>query len=248
MIQRLKRVRAAIPWALVPLAGASACASTGGSDGSDEGLLVFVESAGSESSSAAIAEDVTAAGPDFVILSAPRDSAWFAEVAAGTGLTMSGPSIEEGLGFAFLATREALGDTTLAIPVDPEGVVTLHDALYELDDDVFLDLIALRADSTHDPRALVQTFLEYVATDVMTNAPLVLAIHAPDQAVADSVEVLLRPSFRPPTSCEAGGGEVARGLRGVRLFIGTPAQIRCARVRHPPGNAQALLARLVPLL
>lgn len=244
MIQRPKRARVPSPWALVLLAGAAACASTG--EWSDDGVLVFVESAGSESSSSAIVEDVTAAGADFVILSAPRDSVWFAEVAAGTGLAMSGPAIEGGVAFAFLTRREALGDTTLAIPVDPDGAVVLHDALYELNGEVFLDLIALRADSIHDLRALVQSFLEYVATDVMTNAPLVLGIHAPDQAVADSIEVLLRPSFRPPTSCQAGGGEVAPGLRGLRLFFGTPAQIRCEHVRHPPGNDQALLVRLVP--
>jgi hypothetical protein len=247
MIQQRPSAGPALPRAFLfaglALAG---CASSPGSLAYEEGVRVLARNAGAQASPAAIAESVNAVGPDFVLLRAAADSAWFAELADRTGLAMSGPAIEQGLGFAYLAAIEPLGDTTIAIPVGAGEVVVLHDALYELGEDVFLDLISFRADLTSDPHALVQAFLEYVATDVMTTAPLVIGVEAADPALADSIAVLLRPSFTPPTACGTGGEASGSGrLGGFRVFVGTPAQIRCEEVSHPAGDANALLARLV---
>lgn len=224
----------------------AACASAPAAEAYDEGVQVLARRAGPDASAAAIAESVSASGADFVLVEAEADSAWFGELARHTGLTMSGPGIDEGVGFAYLASAAPLGDTTIAIPAGAGGTLVLHDALYELGEGVLLDLIAFRADPSSDPHALVQAFLRYVATDVMTNVPLVLGVEAADPALADSIAVLLRPSFTPPSACERGGDADGVGdLRGLRVFIGTPAQIRCEEVERPAGDADALLARLV---
>ncbi len=224
----------------------TACASAPANAAYEEGIDVLAQSAGSDASSAAIAESVNAAGADFVLVEANADSAWFAELSRQTGLTMSGPSIEAGVGFAYLAGAAPLGDTIIAIPVGSGGAVVLHDALYELGEGALLDFISFRADTTSDPYALVQAFLRYMATDVMTNVPLVLGVEAAAPTLADSIEVLLRPSFTPPSACETGGATQGTGdLGGLRVFIGTPAQIRCREVERPGGAADALMARLV---
>jgi hypothetical protein len=246
MSQLLRNAAGTNRWKVMLLAVLAGCASTPDSAAYDEGLLLLAERPGADASSAAVADGVVASESDFVILAAERDSAWFAEVAAASGLLMSGPAIEQGLGFAYLASREPLGDTTIAIPVGADGAVVLHDALYELSEGVFLDLIAFRADGASDLHALIQSFLAYMATDVMASAPLVLGIQATDDAVADSLAVLLRPSFQPPAACGAGGANGAE-LADLRLFIGTPAQIACKEVGRPPGEGGGLLARLVLL-
>lgn len=247
MSQSFRAAAATTGWpSIILLSVLAGCASAPEPEAFSEGVLVLAENAADGASSEVVAREVTEAGSDFVLLAAPSDSAWFADVAAGSGLVMSGPSIEAGLGFAYLAATEPLGDTTIAIPVGSDGAVVLHDALYELGDGVFLDFIAFRADDAPDPHALIQSFLAYMATDVMTNAPLVLGIHARDDRLADSLAVLLRPSFQPPAACESGG-DAASGVGGLRLFIGTPVQIRCEEIGRPPGAARGLLAKLLLL-
>jgi hypothetical protein len=247
MSQILRTFAATTPWLpAILLPALAGCASTPEPEAFSGGVLVLAENAADGTSSEDIAREVSEAGSDFVLLAARRDSAWFEDVAAGSGLVMSGPSIEQGLGFAYLAGAEPLGDTTIAIPVGSDGAVVLHDALYELGDGVFLDFIAFRADDAPDPHALIQSFLAYMATDVMTNAPLVLGIHAQDDRLADSLAVLLRPSFQPPAACD-DGGDAPSGVSGLRLFIGTPVQIRCEEIVRPPGVSRGLLAKLLLL-
>lgn len=241
------RRAAAASVGLAAVLGLAACASTPDPLVFEEGLLVLAEAAGPAARPGDVARALLTTDPQFVLIRGPADSAWFASVAEESGLILSGPSVETGLGFAFLSGAEALGDTTLAIPVGDSGAFVIHDALYELAEGVFLDLIAFRADDTPDPHALIQAFLAYVATDVMTSAPLVLGIQASDPMLADSIEVLLRPSFRPPTECEGGGASSSPAdLSGLRVFVGTPAQITCQEASQPPGDPNGLLLRLLP--
>jgi hypothetical protein len=244
--------RAHSPWrirpgsaAIVALSSVIACASTPEPEALTNGVLALAQSAGPEASAEAVAEGINSAGADFVVLRAGADSAWYADVAESTSMELSGPGIDEGMGFGYLSLVAPVGDTTIAIPVGEDDAIVMHDALYDLGSGLFLDIIAFRADFTTDPQALVHAFLEYMATDVMTTAPLLLAVQAPEQALADTLEVLLRPSFVPPTRCAEGGAEDGvDNVGGLRLFVGTPAQIRCSEVSRPAGDRDALLTRL----
>jgi hypothetical protein len=189
------------------------------------------------------AERLRGARADLVLLSADADSAWFATVAAGTGLELSGPGTTSGRGFAFLSNLEILGDTSLVLEVPGGGSVHMHDALYRVDRDRYLDLMLVRFDAP-DLRAAVRALLLYAATDVMPNAAVLLAIDAATPELADSAAILLRPYYPPAVECRGAPADIAQ-TGSIRLLYGPIARIRCRTARLLPGTPAGIVAEVV---
>lgn len=173
---------------------------------------------------AAVAEALGAAGAQAALVAAPRGEDWFEEVASATGLTRSGPGDMGGLDFAFLAP-EPLGDTTIALPYGADSLV-IHDALYEIEEDRLLDLIAFRLSDEATARQAIRALLEYVATDVNNAAALVMAVAVPTVAAGDSVARMLSPAYYDVNRCEVGPATAAGS--GIRLFFGPDARVYCS--------------------
>lgn len=176
----------------------------------------------------AAAADIAAALQDAraqaVFLTADRDDAWFADVAAATGLLVTGPATAGPMRTAFLAP-EALGDTIHQLEYEG-GAITLLDALFEVDEERFLDLIALRIEGGDAVRPIMTALLEYVATDVSNEAALVMAVTVPDEAVGDSVARMLSPAYSDARRCGAEAATTTAGER-TRLFYGPAARMFC---------------------
>ncbi|HUH14229.1 MAG TPA: hypothetical protein VMK65_14030 [Longimicrobiales bacterium] len=178
---------------------------------------------------------------DIAFLAAPVDSAWFARLAGASGLVLSGPASAGDLRIAFLAW-EAVGDTTVSLPLEGGGALTVQDALYEVDDDRFLDLMSVHLPAGVAPRAAARALLAYVATDVMGSVGVLLAVSAERPADGDELAELLAPVFAPESRCETA----EPGLRGsVRLLHGPPLRIHCASIRGIPEETGAVLADIV---
>jgi hypothetical protein len=163
------------------------------------------------------------AGARVALVAAPGGEDWFRTVATATELTLSGPAQMDDLGFAFLAP-EPVGDTTLALQYEG-GSLVIHDALYEMEEDRLLDLIAFRITEDTDARRAVRSLLEYVATDVNNAAALVMAVAVPSAAVGDSVARMLSPAYYDAIRCEVGQAGTSRA--GVRMFYGPAARMYC---------------------
>ncbi|HEX7117302.1 MAG TPA: hypothetical protein VF212_00845 [Longimicrobiales bacterium] len=199
---------------------------------------------GSGAGAAEVAGWIRRADANLVLLAAAADSAWFGEVARRTELTLSGPGTAGSVSFAFLAGNP-LGDTTVVLPLPGGGGVGVHDALYEVDDDRYLDLLAVEIPSAAQSRDAIKALLEYVATDVMPDAAVVLAIDVPDAATGDSISALLSPAFGDARSClDEGARETDDAAWGMRLFFGPEAKLRCEEAR-PLGEQGPLMARLI---
>lgn len=169
----------------------------------------------------AMIEDAAA---EVALVAGPPDTTWFADVAEATGLTVSGPATAGDLGLGFLA-GEPLGDTTVVLTYDG-GSVTVRDALYDLDEQRYLDLLAFRIDDAEQARRQIAVLVEYMATEVMNSAAVIMAVAVPTAAIGDSVGQLLSPAYFDALRCEPG--LAARGDReGVRLFYGPEARIFC---------------------
>lgn len=193
-----------------------------------------------------VAEYIRQANANLVLLAAQEDSTWFAEVARRSKLTLSGPGDAGGVALAFLASAP-LGDTTVALPLETGGSVVVHDALYRVDKHRYLDLLALRVDNAAAVRPVVQALLRYVATDVMTDAAVVLAVAVPDAPTGDALAALLDPIFRDARSClpeSSRGDKVAAGA-GMRLFYGPEARLRCEGARQLGDPAAPVVVQLV---
>jgi len=197
---------------------------------------------------AAVAQRIRAAAADYVLISAPADSAWFAEVASLARLTLSGPGNAGSVSLAFLGS-EPLGDTTIALPVADGRPLIVHDALYKLDSYRYLDLLAVRVEPGTPVRPAVRALTSYIATDVMSNAAVAMAIDAPDAEAGDSIATLLRPLFSDARVClpRSGNGERARTRVRVHLFHGPEARIGCegASIIAEESGVPALVARLI---
>ncbi len=183
------------------------------------------------------------ADANLVLLAAEADSAWFGEVARRAKLDLSGPGSAGSIAFGFLAT-EPVGDTTIVLPLEGGGEITVHDALYKVDDARYLDLLAVRVPSPARTRDAIKALLGYIATDVMQESAVVLAIDVPDGATANSVAALLRPIFQDARDClpdAAGAGEAGHGMQ---LFFGPATKLRCEGAR-PLGAGGPLVARLI---
>lgn len=176
-------------------------------------------------SAAAVAEALRGAGARAAFVAASEDREWFEAIATATDLHLSGPAAMGGLRMGFIAP-EPLGDTTHTIAYEG-GSLTIQDALYEIEDDRLLDLLAFRIEPGVDTRTAIGALLEYVATDVGNAAALVMAAAVPSPAVGDSVARMLSPAYFDVLRCEAGAA--APSDRGeIRLFYGPEARMYCA--------------------
>lgn len=195
-----------------------------------------------------VADEIRRVGARLVLLAGAADSAWFAEVAQRTEKELSGPGDAGTTSLAFLAGKP-VGDTTLALSMEGGGRFVVHDALYTVDKSRFLDLLATRADSGVDLRSFVRALLQYVATDVMPHAAVVLAVDVADPAAGDSLAALLDPALTDAQACgrEEGRTAPAAVQRQVemRLFYGPPAIMTCRSVRVLNGARAPVLAQLV---
>lgn len=227
--------------ALLALAAGACGTRTGGSTGNAHQVAAFRAASGSSAQD--VAGRITRARADVVLLSAERDSAWFAAVAEGAGLQLSGPGLTGGVGMAFLTNLEVLGDTSIVLSVPEGGSVHMHDALYRVDRSRTLDLMLVRFDAP-DLRAAVRRLFAYIATDVGASAAVLLAIDAPTVQLADSAAVLMRAHYGNDVEC-AGDG-MAGGERGpVRLLYGPSARLSCRSARALPGDLPGVVAGVV---
>jgi hypothetical protein len=190
---------------------------------------------------AQVVEQLRAANADVVLMAADRDSAWFAQLTADTRLTVSRTGVLDGRGYVFLSRLELLGDTTMILNVPDGGTVNMHDALYRIDQYRYLNTMTVRFDAP-DLRRAVQTLFGYIATDVMSNAAVVVAIDGPTAAVADSVAVLMRAHYTNAAECEESS--LTQDLP-VRLLYGPAARITCRSARPLAGEAAGIHARVV---
>ena len=190
--------------------------------------------------SSAAATDVASAlstgGAEIVLLAADQDSTWFASVASGAGLSLSGPGRTSGRGMAFMTPLdlEILGDTSLSLNVPGGGRVHMHDALYKIDEYRNLDLMMVRFDAP-DIRAAVTALLSYFATDVGADAAVVLAMDGPTPQIADSAAVLMRAHISSARECR-NEPEISSDLP-VRLLYGPSARVTCPTARIFSGNS-----------
>lgn len=233
-----------VAWGAALALGLAACAVRLGGPKPVEYRTIALN-VGSQAGPAEVAGWIQRSDANLVLLAAAADSAWFGEVARRTRLKLSGPGAAGPVSFAFLAS-EPVGDTTVALPLAAGGEVAVHDALYRVDKRRYLDLLAVRIPSSAPPREAVKSLLEYVATDVMTDAAVVLAVDVADAAAGDSVAALIAPAFRDVRTClgRGEGGAEGGGAVGMRLFFGPEAKLRCEDAR-PLGAGGPLLARLI---
>lgn len=189
----------------------------------------------------AVAERIRGSGADIVLLVGERtDSAWYQYVAYRAGLGLSGPGTTTGRGYAFLANLELLGDTSLVLDVPGGGSVHMHDALYQIDETRFLDLMTVRLLGP-DLRAAVRTLLDYIATDVMATAPLLLVFDGPTPQRADSAAVMVRATIANALECVDAG---VAGETPLRMMYGPSARVRCLGAQPIPGETPGIVARL----
>ncbi len=220
----------------------SACASNYGGPKDIDVPTVAIE-ADATADPAAVAGAIAEAGARVAFVFASRDEGWFRDVAAASSLELSGPAVAGGLGMAFLAP-EPLGDTTVTLEYDG-GSITLQDALYEIEKDRLLDLIAVRLDASAPVDDAVGALLQYVATDVGNAAALVMAVRVPDAATGDRVARMLAPAYFAALRCDTSGNAAATGEH-VRLFYGPAARMFCAGASEEQVAAGRLVsARLV---
>jgi hypothetical protein len=237
----MTRFSRALPLLAVSLVVAACAVRLGGPSPQNYTAVALQVQAGA--SAAQTAERLRGAGADLVLISADADSAWFAGVAAGAGLELSGPGTTSRRGFAFLSRLEILGDTSLVLEVPGGGSVHMHDALYRVDRDRYIDLMLVRFDAP-DLRAAVRALLLYAATDVMPNAAVLLAIDAATPALADSAAILMRPYYPPATECRDAPADIVQ-TGGIRLLYGPIARITCRTSRLLPGTPAGIVADVV---
>jgi hypothetical protein len=220
----------------------AACAVRVGGGGPREYSALALQAAGGTAPEA-VAREVAAAGADLVLLSADADSAWFASVAQAAGLELSGPGLTSGRGLAFLGNLELLGDSTLALDVAGGGSVHMHDALYKGDGGRYVNTMMVRFDAP-DLRQAVRTLLDYVSTDVMATAAVLLAVEADTPMRADSAANLMRVLFAPALEC-ARDGSGSMGPGGIRLLVGPVARMTCREARFITGEPAGIHATVI---
>lgn len=235
----IRHLRIAILLPLFSIAAASCAVRLGGPSPEEYDVVAISELRAADA--VEVAERITRAGADIVLLAAERqDSAWFVAVAGNARLGLSGPGATTGRGYAFLTNLEILGDTSLVLPVVGGGSVHMHDALYKIDDNRNIDLMLVRIDAP-DLRAGVRTLLNYIATDVPADAPLLLAFDGPAPELADSAATMMRATIGDASECRA---EPQAPEPTVRLLYGPSARVRCLSARNLPGDQPGIVARL----
>jgi hypothetical protein len=192
---------------------------------------------------AQVAQQVKDAGGDLVLVFANADSAWYSELAKTTGLQLSrSRKVDQGT-IAFLAGKP-VGDTTLTVAVQGGSPLLIHDALYEVEKDRFVDLMAVRAEAGTPAREAVRALLGYLGSDVMGTASLVLTVKAGSQPLSDSIATLLRPVLMDVRDCDKEGGSTAPPRSDLLLFYGPEARMECREVRALTGPGSPIFARL----
>lgn len=220
-----------------------ACAVRLGGPSPEEYTAVAV-TVGPADTPAQTAERLRSADAELVLLSADRDTAWFAAVAAEAGLKLSGPGRTGARALGFLANLEILGDTSIVLTVPEGGRIHMHDALYKIDKQRNIDLMLVRLEETADLRAAVRTLFGYIATDVGASAALLLAIDAATPQAADSAAVLMRATLDSAIECANGDASTAASPP-VQLLYGPSARLGCRSARVLPGSPPAIQARVV---
>lgn len=179
------------------------------------------------------------------ILSSAHDSAWYAQVAATTAMKMTRPAHVGANTFAFLGPQ-ALGDTTLTLKVQGGGDIRLHDALYRIDKNRRLDLMAVHIDPGANLLESVHALLAYVSTDVMANAAVVFAIEPPTPALGDSVSILMRAAFTDAWECTKDGKTGSRNTElPMRMFYGPNMHISCDSAERLSDGGTGMLGHFV---
>ena len=196
-------------------------------------------------SAADVAATVKRAGGDIVLLVADRDSAWFSDVSAQTGIPIDGPGYTGGPGMAFFTHLKVIGDTTLTIPIEAGGKLHVHDALFEVAEGRDLDLMIVSFAEAASARDGVRTLLQYIATDVGGTSSVLIGLVSPSQAVSDSVSTMLRAAFRNALDCGDTSIAPPAGGLGMSLLYGPEARISCESARVLPGSPNAIVARAV---
>ena len=198
---------------------------------------VLITRADANQSAEQTAQTLMQRGAEFALLSAPRDSAWFADVARRANLTSTRPGKVSGTTYAFMGPK-ALGDTTLTLTVPGGGVIRMHDALFEIDKNHHLDLMSVQMDSIVNVQRAVARLLEYIAGDVGATASVLFAIEAPTAAIGDSIATLMRPLYTEVYECTAEGRSgAARPPAAARVYFGPIARMRCESAeRLAPGT------------
>lgn len=233
---RLKRSAALAAVAGVVMAG---CAVRLGGP-SPETFAAVAARAGAEDP-AGMAARLQASAPQLVLLAAQQDSAWFAQVATQLGLHLSGPGRTGPTGLAFLTSLEAVGDTSLVLEVPSGGRIHMHDALYEFDEERFIDLMLVRIEENAELRDAVRTLLTYYATDVGNSFAVLLGVEAATPQAADSVALLLRSAFESVGDCP----DATPATGTLRLFYGPQARIRCERGQVLQADPPVLSTRVI---
>lgn len=221
---------------------AGACAVRLGGPKPEEYAAMAIGAAASTSS-----EDVAAlirsTGANLVLVTADRDSAWFADVSTRTGLALSGPGTTETPAKAFLSNLEILGDTSIVLGVADGSRMHMHDALYQIEEGRLVDLMLIGVSDRSDLREAARTLLAYIATDVGANAAVVMAIDAYSIQAADSLATLLRAAYT--TAGECAGDANGDGAGTLRLYYGPSARVRCRAARQVEGVGAPVLAELI---
>ena len=215
----MMRARVAL---ILILAGVAACASALGGVRDIDMPTVAVRAADG-ASAADVAAVIRSRQARVALVAGPPDSTWFADLAGAAGLTLSGPATD-GIGLGFLGP-EPLGDSTVVLRYEG-GTLTLHDALYEPENDRFLDLLAFRVEDSRTLGPAMGALLRYIASDVMNQAAVAMAVAVPTAAVGDSVARMLSPAFFDALRCEPGLSP-PEARSGIRLFYGPEARVYC---------------------
>jgi hypothetical protein len=228
--------------AVLCMAGTAGCAiRLGGSKPEEYRTLALQPPA--EATVADIARVVHETNASIVLLTAQRDSAWFGDVAAQTGLALSGPGTTESNAKAFFTNLKVLGDTSIVLGVADGTRMHMHDALYEIDKTRQLDLMLIGISPRSDLREAVRTLLSYIATDVGATAAIMMAIDAPTPQAGDSIATLLRAAYSNAGECDRTSD--SGGASSVRLFYGPSARVQCKTARRLTDGGSPILADLI---
>lgn len=194
-----------------------------------------------DASAESIRHVIETAGADLALIAAPLDTAWFDRVRERTGLAMSGPGMADGIGLALFA-GEAVGDTTVLLRGAEGAGLLVQDALYEVSDGRFLDLMMVRVGPDASAVDAANALLDYIATDVMQRSAVILGIDAGPAgdgtgsermaALTDSLSSMLRPAFVGGAGCEDAPRDPDPFDRSrVRFLYGPELRILCREAR-----------------
>lgn len=184
-----------------------------------------------------VAAAVRATRARAAFVAAAQDSAWFTALGTAADLHLSGPATTGNLRMAFLAP-EPLGDTTHTLGYEG-GSFTIQDALYEIREERYLDLIAFQIDDDTPVEAAVAALLAYVATDVDNVAAVVMAAAVPDTETGDRVARMLGPAYFDALRCD--NAATAPAGPHIRLFYGPAARMYCEGARTESAAAGDLI-------